>query len=198
MKPLQIWLLFIVIAFSECKLYVNQKFHLERKFDFKDKASFLNYLCAKKLFDENHILYIDSDGYQNFINEKLQQDSSIVYQGCYINDSVYINRSSLLNENTSCMGRIDLEIAANFNRTIIPDSLLISGKRISSYHLKHLNDNTPFYMNPRKKINLLMVYAYSLGTYYDELYRKIMLLTKENETLADTYLICVDPVYLLK
>ena len=48
------------------------------------------------------------------------------------------------------------------------------------------------------KINLLLVYAYSLGTYYDELYRKIILLTKENETIADTYLICVDPVYLLK
>ena len=198
MRPYKFTLMFLLIAFSGCKLYVNHKFNLDRKFDFKDKASFLKYLNSKKIFDESHILYIEADGYQSFINEKLQQDSSIVYQGCYINDSVYISRSSLLNENTSCMGRIDLEIAANLKRTTIPDSLLISGKRISSYHLKHLNDNTPFYMNPQKKINLLMVYAYSLGTYYDELYQKIMLLTKENETLADTYLICVDPVYLLK
>ena len=198
MKLYKIILLFLLIVFSGCKLYVNHKFHLERKFDFKDKASFLKYLKSKKIFDENHILYIGADGYQSFINEKLQQDSSIMYQGCYVNDSVYINRSSLLNENTSCMGRIDLEIAANFKRTKIPDSLLIIGKSISSYHLKHLNDNTPFYMNPKKKINLLLVYAYSLGTYYDELYRKIKLLTKENETIADTYLICVDPIYLLK
>lgn len=197
MKPFNITLLLLLIVFSGCKLYVNQKFHLERKFDFKDKASFMKYLKSKKIFDENHILYVDADGYQNFINEKLQQDSSIMYQGCYVNDSVYINRSSLLNENTSCMGRIDLEIASNFKRTIIPDSLLITGKRISRYHLKYLINNNPFYMNPEKKINLLLVYAYSLGTYYDELYRKIMLLTKENETIADTYLICVDPVYLL-
>jgi hypothetical protein len=198
MKPYKIILLFLLIIFSECKLYVNQKFHLERKFDFKDKASFLKYLKSKKIFDENHILYVGADGYQSFINEKLQQDSSIMYQGCYVNDSVYINRSSLLNENTSCMGRIDLEIASNFKRTVIPDSLLIAGKKISGYHLKYLNTNTPFYMNPEKKINLLLVYAYSLGTYYDELYRKIMLLTKENETIADTYLICLDPIYLLK
>ncbi len=197
MKRYKITLLFLIIVISGCKLYVNQKFHLERKFEFKDKSSFLKYLKSKKIFDENHILYVGAEGYQNFIIEKLQQDSSIMYQGCYVNDSVYINRSSLLNENTSCMGRIDLEIAANFKRTTIPDSLLITGKRISSYHLKYLSDNSTFYMNPQKKINLMLVYAYSLGTYYDELYRKIMLLTEENESIADTYLICVDPVYLL-
>ena len=197
MKRYKITLLFLIIVISGCKLYVNHKFHLERKFDFKDKSSFLKYLKSKKIFDENHILYVGAEGYQNFIIEKLQQDSSIMYQGCYVNDSVYINRSSLLNENTSCMGRIDLEIAANFKRTTIPDSLLITGKRISSYHLKYLSDNSTFYMNPQKKINLMLVYAYSLGTYYDELYRKIMLLTEENEAIADTYLICVDPVYLL-
>ncbi len=197
MKPYKITLLFLLIVFSGCKLYVNHKFHLERKFEFKDKSSFLKYLKSKKIFDENHILYVGAEGYQNFIIEKLQQDSSIMYQGCYVNDSVYINRSSLLNENTSCMGRIDFEIAANFKRTRIPDSLLITGKSISSYHLKYLSDNSDFYMNPQKKINLMLVYAYSLGTYYDELYRKIMLLTEENEAIADTYLICVDPVYLL-
>lgn len=191
-------LMLLLLALSSCKLYVNHKFNLNRKFVFKDKASYLKYINSKKLFDDNHVLYIDTDGYQSFINEKLQQDSSIVYQGCYINDSVYINRSNLLNENTSCMGRIDLEIDANFKRTSFPDSILITGKSISSYHLKHLKDNTPFNLNPQKKITLIMVYAYSLGTYYNELYRKIMLLTKENETLADTYLICVDPVYLLK
>ena len=162
MRPYKFTLMCLLIAFSGCKLYVNKKFDLERKFDFKDKASFLKYLKSKKIFDENHILYVDADGYQNFINEKLQQDSSIMYQGCYLNDSVYINRSSLLNENTSCMGRIDLEIASNFKRTIIPDSLLITGKRISGYHLKYLSNNKSFYMNPEKKINLYMPIRSSL------------------------------------
>jgi hypothetical protein len=171
---------------------------LERKFDFKDKASFLKYLKSKKIFDEHHILYVDADSYQNFINEKLQQDSSLVYQGCYLNDSVYISRSNLLQENTSCMGRIDNEIDANLKRAVFPDSLLINGKSVSSYHLKHINDNSPFYINTKKRINLLLVYAYSLGTYYDDLYRKIVLLSKQNETTVDTYLICIDPVYLLK
>jgi hypothetical protein len=198
MKQIIALLITCVIFIAACRSYVNHKYQLDKKFNFKSKAAFLNYIDSKKITDRFHVLYVPAENYQRFINEKLQQDSSIIYQGCYLNDSLQIKRSSTLNSNTSCMGRIDKEIENNFKMTDFPDSMLTKGNKISSYQLRFLDNDRLFEIKSEKKITLFIVYAYSLGKYYDELYKKIMRLSKQYESTIDTYLITIDPVYLLK
>lgn len=197
MKPLIPLYLVCLMALTGCKSYVNHKYHLQRTFDFKSRHEYLQYLVSVKPFDAAHILYADAEDYQRFISEKLQQDSSVVYQGCYLNDSVCLNRSSKLSQNTSCMGRIDDEIISIFGMNEFPDSMLVNTNKISSYHLKRMSDDSLFQPHPDKKFSILLAYSYSLGTYYDGLYKKVASLNRKHPDASDVYLISIDPVYLL-
>ncbi len=193
-----IFLFFFCLGFVACKMYTVKKYHLERNFNFKDRQSFLNYLNKKNLFDEHQLLYLDSASYLSFYLEKLQQDSSVIYQGCYLNDSICINRSRFLSENTSCMGRIQKEVAANLSLTTFPDSILVKVKNISSYTLRYLKDDAIFNISAyQKKIKLFLVYTYATGTYYDSLYKDILAINKLNNSNADIFIICIDPLHTL-
>ncbi len=179
-------------------MYAVKKYHLERDFNFKDKQSFLNYLNRKKIFDENQLLYLDSASYLNFYLEKLQQDSSVIYQGCYLNDSICINRSRFLSENTSCMGRIQNEVALNLSLSTYPDSILVKVKNISSYTLRYLKNDAVFNISAfQKKIKIFLVYTYATGTYYDSLYKDILAINKSNNSNAEVFIICIDPLHTL-
>jgi len=149
-----------------CNAYTIKKYHLENKFEYKDKKSFLVYLKNKNIFSESQYLYLDSSTYIKFIYEKVQQDSSAIYQGCYINDSVLINRSRFLNENTSCGSRIEKEIASNFLLKNFPDSILIKENKMSDYKIKYLINDEPFDINKNKKDDtLFFLYSSAFGTY---------------------------------
>ena len=193
-----IFLLFFCLGFVACKMYAVKKYHLERDFNFKDKMSFLNYLNRKKIFDENQLLYLDSASYLNFYLEKLQQDSSVIYQGCYLNDSICINSSRFLSENTSCMGRIQNEVALNLSLSTYPDSILVKVKNISSYTLRYLKNDAVFNISAfQKKIKIFLVYTYATGTYYDSLYKDILAINKSNNSNAEVFIICIDPLHTL-
>lgn len=182
-----------------CSAYTIKKYHLENKFEYKDKKSFLVYLKNKNIFSESQYLYLDSSTYIKFIYEKVQQDSSAIYQGCYINDSVLINRSRFLNENTSCGSRIEKEIASNFLLKNFPDSILLKENKMSDYKIKYLINDEPFDINKNKKdVTLFFLYSSVFGTYYDNLFKKINKLHLSLENSTQVYVICIDPVYHLK
>ena len=182
-----------------CSAYTIKKYHLENKFEYKDKKSFLVYLKNKNIFSESQYLYLDSSTYIKFIYEKVQQDSSAIYQGCYINDSVLINRSRFLNENTSCGSRIEKEIASNFLLKNFPDSILLKENKMSDYKIKYLINDEPFDINKNKKdVTLFFLYSSVFGTYYDNLFKKINKLHLSLENSTQVYVICIDPIYHLK
>ncbi len=182
-----------------CSAYTIKKYHLENKFEYKDKKSFLVYLKNKNIFSESQYLYLDSSTYIKFIYEKVQQDSSAIYQGCYINDSVLINRSRFLNENASCGSRIEKEIASNFLLKNFPDSILIKENKMSDYKIKYLINDEPFDINKNKKdVTLFFLYSSVFGTYYDNLFKKINKLHLSLENSTQVYVICIDPIYHLK
>ena len=182
-----------------CSAYTIKKYHLENKFEYKDKKSFLVYLKNKNIFSESQYLYLDSSTYIKFIYEKVQQDSSAIYQGCYINDSVLINRSRFLNENTSCGSRIEKEIASNFLLKNFPDSILLKENKMSDYKIKYLINDAPFDINKNKKdVTLFFLYSSVFGTYYDNLFKKINKLHLSLENSTQVYVICIDPIYHLK
>ena len=182
-----------------CSAYTIKKYHLENKFEYKDKKSFLVYLKNKNIFSESQYLYLDSSTYIKFIYEKVQQDSSSIYQGCYINDSLLINRSRFLNENTSCGSRIEKEIASNFLLKNFPDSILLKENKMSDYKIKYLINDAPFDINKNKKdITLFFLYSSVFGTYYDNLFKKINKLHLSLENSTQVYVICIDPIYHLK
>ena len=182
-----------------CSAYTIKKYHLENKFEYKDKKSFLVYLKNKNIFSESQYLYLDSGTYIKFIYEKVQQDSSAIYQGCYINDSVLINRSRFLNENTSCGSRIEKEIASNFLLKNFPDSILLKENKMSDYKIKYLINDEPFDINKNKKdVTLFFLYSSVFGTYYDNLFKKINKLHLSLENSTQVYVICIDPIYHLK
>lgn len=191
--------LFASFILTSCHKYAISKFNLGRPFEYKTKADFENYLNDKKIFDMNNILFPDSTKYLSFITEKLKQDSTVIYIGSYLNDSTCICKSDFLSKNTSCKSRIDEEIISNMNRFFFPDSMLEKVKCISKYKLKRLSNGEFFNMeNQNKKLKIFMAYSYSFGTYYDNLYRKIMVTQKLNPSIADVFLICIDPVYRLE
>lgn len=182
-----------------CSAYTIKKYHLANKFEYKDKKSFLVYLKNKNIFSESQYLYLDSSTYIKFIYEKVQQDSSAIYQGCYINDSVLINRSRFLNENTSCGSRIEKEIASNFLLKNFPDSILLKENKMSDYKIKYLINDAPFDINKNKKdVTLFFLYSSVFGTYYDNLFKKINKLHLSLENSTQVYVICIDPIYHLK
>ena len=182
-----------------CSAYTIKKYHLENKFEYKDKKSFLVYLKNKNIFSESQYLYLDSGTYIKFIYEKVQQDSSAIYQGCYINDSVLINRSRFLNENASCGSRIEKEIASNFLLKNFPDSILLKENKMSDYKIKYLINDEPFDINKNKKdVTLFFLYSSAFGTYYDNLFKKINKLHLSLKNSTQVYVICIDPIYHLK
>ena len=189
----------LAITLTGCKMYAIKKYHLGREFKFSNKTAFLSYISKEKLFDEQDMLYVDSTNFFSFLKEKLQQDSSFIFLGTYLNDSTSISRSAMLSENTSCKGRIGNEIRSQLQQSaMLPEQLIVS-KGLSNYHLKYVRDGKPFDMNEMNgKWTILLVYSYSFGSYYNDLYREVINQTTSNKEKATLKIVCIDPVYHLK
>lgn len=192
-------LVLVAFCFMSCHKYAIRKYQLGRNFDFKSKVDFENYLNKQKVFDVTHVLYPDSSSYLKFITEKLKQDSTVAYVGSYLNDTTCIGKSDFLSKNTSCKGRIEEEIIRNINTVEFPDSLVLKVNGMSLYNLHYLKNSSLFDMNQQhKKLKIFLAYSYSFGTYYDNLFRKVIANQKSNESTTDVFIVCMDPIYYLK
>lgn len=151
------------------------------------------------LFPLENILYIDSSSLYGFYVDKLKNGHSALYIGTFLNDSVYVRNSNLLEGNTTCKGRLEEEISRNLSLLEYPDSLLTKGKKMSAYSLYHLNDNTTFDINKcLKKSKVFLLYSYSFGTYYNSMYKKIMRTHKLHSKDSELFIVIADPIQMLK
>lgn len=181
-----------IMFFTACKMYTYKKYHIEKPTSLKTRADYVKHMSSRNLFPLNQVLFIDSASYISFITEKVQQDSSVVYVGSYLNDSIVIKRTDLLNENTSCSSRMLNEIRHNISMKTLPDSILITEKKLSSYKLYHLSDGRPFRFNDNGKIHIILNYTSLIGTYYDDFYKRVMEIQQENSTSTEVYVIILD------
>ncbi len=190
----------VIVCFSlcSCKMMAKSKYQMGRKFDFKTKKEYIDFLSKKNLFDTARVYFMDERSYVNFVNERMQGDSSLVYQGMYFNDSMRIRRGKMLNDNQSCWGRIQNEIQHNLDLVDYPDSIIEIGHRLSGYGIYRVSDTDKFSMDQSaRKLKIFLVYCYQFGTYYDRLYKDLSAMGKKYATKADIYIISIDPVCYL-
>jgi len=191
-------IVFFAFALMSCKWYTLHRYQLNKPFSFKQKSEFFNHLKKKKTFNLDKVLFIEKESYTKFISEKLTQDSTSFYVGTYFNDSIIVKRSHHLNENTSCIGRIEQEIKNNCSRNHFNENELMNVSKMSGYNLKYLSDNKTFDINADKKANkIFLTYSTRYGKWYDELYKEINDLQKKNYQNASVYVVCLDPIYKL-
>lgn len=189
----------VCITIFSCQTLAKNKYDIGRTFSFRSKQAYYDYLKKKSFLPAGNILYPDSASYVKFTVEKIQQDSSLVYQGTYLNDSVYVKKSSFLQDNKSCSGRIQGEIETNISLDNYPDSILKKGTKMSSYNLYHLQNNQPFNVNSGSgKLKIYLLYAYGFGTYYDNFFKDVNEIQKKYAHKAELYFICLEPLYFLK
>ena len=189
---------FIAFTLTSCKWYAIHRYQMNKPFTFKQKTEFINYLKKKKAFKLGQVLYLENESYAKFIHEKLTQDSTSFYVGNYFNDSMIVKRSQHLNENTSCIGRIEQEIRNDCSRNHFNENELMTVSKMSGYHLKYLSDNKTFDINADKKANkIFLTYSTRYGKWYDGLYKEINDLQKKNNQNVSVYVVCLDPIYKL-
>jgi len=199
MKKLQYSFALFIILFSSCYQLSKNKYQFNRSFEFRSKMMYYDFLVKKKIFPPDHILYIDSASLFKFYEHKIKNDSYVIYQGTYINDSVSIKKSNFLADNKSCSGRIQQEIETNLKRKNLTNSELDFGSNISAYKMFYLKNNLPYdeKVNQHKKA-IYLIYYFPLGTYYDAFYKEVFAITSQYESSANLYIICIDPVWGLK
>jgi hypothetical protein len=172
---------------------------MDRKFSFKTLSEYYDYLINKKKFQPNQILFIDSISYAKFGQQVLMVENPMIYIGSFLNDSVSIKKSDFLKDNQACIGRMKGEIENNLGMTNYPDSMVETKINLANYNFFFLHDKNKFsLLNSKKSLKVFLLYYYPLGTYYDKLYKEIEDACLKNIEKTELYIICVDPVYMLK
>ncbi len=192
-------IVFIAFTLTSCKWYAIHRYQMNKPFSFKQKTEFINYLKKKKAFKLGQVLYLENESYAKFIHEKLTQDSTSFYVGTYFNDSMMVKRSLHLNENSSCIGRIELEIKNNISRKNSDLMDFKKASKLSAYSLKYLSNDQVFDINADKKPNkIFLTFTTRYGKWYDKLYKEINELQQQNQQNANVYIIVLDPIYKLQ
>jgi len=194
-----IFYLFLIFFFAGCKLIAKTTFHTGRTFVFKTKQGYEQHLANKKDLSSFEQLYVDSLFYVKVLSSISAPDASLVYQGCYLNDSVVIKTSNAFNQKKYCPGLIFTEI----NNLIVHHNLYDSSQQanlnLSRFVFRGLKDGRIFsigHSSPNLKI--VLTYSYAFGNYYDQLFAEIKALQQKNKQHLEVVLISIDPVYQLK
>jgi len=189
----------LLTGWCSCKFYAMKKYQLNKQFDFITKSSYLQFMMKRNIGAQQNFLYLDSTSYGNFLMDKIQEDSAVLYLGCYLNDSTSFLKSSFFTQNTSCSGRIEKEVLSNLAYKENDPLHFKKVRKLSAYKMHRLIKNDIFNINhDEKRIKLFLLYSHSYGTYYDSLIKNLKELVKQNEADISMYIICIDPLYSLK
>lgn len=198
MKTVCLFFVLLTGLFS-CKFYAIKKYQLNKPFSFIHKSSYLDFIMKRNIGEQNHFLYLDSASYERFLMDKIQKDTTVLYLGCYLNDSTCFLKSNFFNKNISCSGRIENEVLSNLAYKEKDSLHFKKVQKLSTYKMHPLINNEVFSINhDEKRIKLFLLYSYSYGTYYDKLIKNLNEIVKQNETDISMYIICIDPLYSLK
>ena len=196
-----IWILSMLIGISifSCNPALKKIYKLDRQFSFKTRQDYIDFIQQPAVLDVNQVIYLDSASYVKFGIESLQQDSSMVYFGSFLNDSVCIKKSQLLKDKQSCYGRMLHDIENVISLKSYNDSLLSKKINLKKYNMYSLaGDKKIAFSTSPDKIKVILIYGYSLGTYYNKFYKEIRQTQKNNPDKINLYIITMDPVYRLK
>lgn len=188
-----------IIFFSSCKQYAISKYEIGRKFDFKTKVAYKEYLLKKQLIPLSHFVYADSSGYQQLMSDLIKGKITDVILGYYLNDSERVKHGAALNEKSYCAKRIEDEMERNANTIEFEDSVKEKATALSRYRLKTLTEDKLMELpGVHQKKLMLLLYFVGYGSYYDRMYKNIFSIQQQYAQKNDLYIICMDPVYQLK
>ena len=111
-KLLIAFIIAIALHLMSCDTFLKLTYGLNKKFKFKTKESYLNFLQNEKGIDIKGVIYPDSNSRSSFLHS-IMRDSLSIYYGSLMNDSVELVKTSDLKENLSCMGKILSDIKNN-------------------------------------------------------------------------------------
>ena len=195
-KKLIITLFYPIFILLSCKVLIEKRYGMNRPFRFETKNEYTNYLSGKG-FPSSNMLVIDSSSIDAFA-QALAQNQQTVYYGCFLNDTTELKKTESVKENLGCAGRILNDVSLNINKVHYDSSLLIKSN-FNEFVFRKLIDDSKFNMNEsEKQLKIIMVYSYSLGSYYDSMYTDIIHFYKENIRSTDLYIISLDPVNRLQ
>lgn len=199
MKKISVFVFCIAFLLGSCQWYAINKYHLKKEFHFDSKKKYFEYLVKKNICAPNRILYLDSSHFLPFMLNEVMEDSSCIYLGCYVNDSIVIKKGTALSDNKSCISILNKEIKHTLSMVVFPDSICKKTNNLCDYKFKKLIDDRVKrfnYYNHKK--NIFLFYNYAFGSYYDSLYKEMFAFEKNNPEHVAFYLICLDGVYKLK
>jgi hypothetical protein len=178
-----------------CKTLLTEKYRFNKPFSFESKSLYLEYLKSKYGFPAEHVLYPDStsrDALGNdIIKAKLAQ-----YYGTFINDTLEVRKTELLSENLSCIGQVLKEIENNSNDNY--GNGVAINKNFRNYHFKIAVNDSDFIFNSDKKIKIFLLYAFAMGSYFDNFFRDVMNWVQNKNGKLEVFIIDLDPIQNLK
>jgi hypothetical protein len=196
MKPLTTTAFCIgIFMLSGCLQHTLKKNKVNEHHVFNDKSAYRNYLKNNTGFQNTKILYVDSKSYMPYVNDYLQKDSSMLLVGFFANDSTKLKRSEFLSENSSCEGRIIMEIKETIQNKQVPDSILERNMLFKQIGFKYLSDNRTFSIQECKApLKLFVNYSTEMGLLYLDMYKKIIDLQYGDSRNVEVFVISMDPV----
>lgn len=178
---------------------VKKLYGIEKPLPFKTKEQYAGFLKRSGDFDMNQVLCMDSSSYYKMGSEILPSDSSIVFLGCFLNDSISIRKSPFLKENQSCYGRMLQDIKTALAWEHYGDSLLNKDIHIGKFNLYPLMGGKKINCSDDpEKLKIILLYGYSFGKYYKRFYKQIAEIQRKNSAKADLYILSMDPVCFLQ
>ena len=193
MKTISIGFIFCMAVIG-CRFWVNKKYQLNRPGTFANKAAYIQAIEQEKIIPIGQLLYVESRSLPLFYHEVIKKSNAIVYLGTYVNDTLCLKKSTQLQENESCWGRIEKEINEQVSIFNPPDNVCCRTESLSAYPLRYIENDELFHPNAIGKWTIYLLYSYSLGSYYNRLYQSVFGLQKKYANKLNVYIISLDPV----
>ncbi len=191
--------LFILLLFlTSCNSLLKSKYGFNKQFDFTAKESYMVFLQNKKNFDITNVIFPDSNSRSAFL-ESIMRDSLSVYYGCLINDSVELVKTNEVRDNLSCMGKILQDINLGEAELSKDDSSLFTKSKFKAYQFNFLYNDEQLNINHfNKKLKIIMLYSYALGTYFDGVFNEVRKFHENHKESTNLYIITLDDISRLR
>lgn len=188
-------LLYVCIG---CKTLIKHPYKIGHNIKFNTKEEYSNVIQKKYPKIWRCFLKLDSVSTIHFIQNELLTQPFKLYLGCYINDSMKCSESLFLSERPSCIGRIEKEILKNLDSGNLAKKTLVKGEKLSQYNFTYLYSGKECLLkDSMPSIHIFLLYTYSLGTYYDSLYKKIEDWQSRYGKVANFFIVSIDSLYRL-
>lgn len=195
----QIILVFCLSAFFSCRFIITKTYGINRKFRFKTRTEYIQYLTKKEKLDTSKIIYPDSISISIFLNDMTQRNS-VEFYGAFLNDSLEIIKSDFLRENASCVGRIIKEVETiNKNFLHLSDTSIKINHEFRNFKFKRVFGAYTNINDYKKPVKIFLIYSFAYGNLFDKFYKKMNELSLRYNNSLEIIIIDIDfPLYLKK